>query len=226
MASNGNPYTNEESGFPGTTVDYGAPSSAYAAPSITEDAPYINHTGWAVELSREGLSTPDHMRLGTIRTEDMRPDGGEPPEQYYDIRDANKKARHSVETVDGDGWTITKGEKRRAPDPRWIPTPEPRPTLRMAPTSYFFTRPFDQLSKGNGARNLNSMHFSMAAHRRTYDVHGMAPQRTRRNTFRLEPAPWDTDIVDAPADMATDVPYARINVQDVPPSGSTRTWRL
>jgi hypothetical protein len=55
-----------------------------------------------------------------------------------------------------------------------------------------YTRPFDQTIR----HRLTGDHFSMADHRRNYPIFQMAPVNQRRNTFRLEPAQWDANIVD------------------------------
>jgi hypothetical protein len=58
------------------------------------------------------------------------------------------------------------------------------------------------------------MHFSMADHRRTYDVLGMAPVQSRRNTYRADPAPWDANVVDMPVDVSP--VNARVRVVELP----------
>jgi hypothetical protein len=55
-----------------------------------------------------------------------------------------------------------------------------------------YQRPFDK----NSPSRLTGDHFSMADHRRDYKIFEATPVNKRRNTFRLDPAPWDTNIVD------------------------------
>ncbi len=221
-----NPYTADtaKDNPYGEALPYGEPNPRYAAPS--RGAPYLNtvNGGWSPVLRTSPENIPDASRLQQIPLYEFYPDG-KTPKRFYESRDRDDKARHSVETQDADGWEEQKNQLHRALPPLFTPPPEPRPMTRMSPSNYRFLRPFDQLSKGNGARQFNGMHFSMADHRRTYEIGGMIPQsiRDRRNTFRLDPAPWDTNIVDMPP--ATGYPSARIQGVDIPPRGNG-SWRL
>lgn len=171
-------------------------------------------------------SIPDAHRMRTMPLYDYRPPADAPPENWWNSRvgpgqEGLERARR-VETVDGDGWRVFRGDmfrKRAAPDIRRTPPPESRPTSDMAPVTYSYTRPFDQTP----ARRLNGLHFSMADHRRTYEVYGMAPINSRRNTYRADPQPWDTGIVDYAPDYGP--PSARIQSVEVPDSAG-RSWRL
>lgn len=198
-------------------------SGAYGVPPIKAGAPYISEFGYAPELRTSAQETPSAQRLKTIPRMDYRPNPVRPPDEWWDRIDRDKEQRHSVEDQDADGWTERKGvaptDRRWAPNPRSTPPAESRPTMRMAPRTYSFTRPFDQHS----ARQFNGNHFSMADHRRNYEILGMAPVRTMRNTYRLEPVPWDMDIVDLPP--TTDGPVeARLRGVNVP--SPSRSWRL
>ena len=185
--------------------------------------PVNNPLGWA----------PEYVRPtdGAGVRQDMRVDPTRPPSETWAPRDADEAKRHSVEDQDADGWTEQKGGsgKALAADPRRIPPPESRPTQQMAPRSYSFTRPFDQFNKVyadiqvGARRQLNGTHFSMASHKREYEILGMEPaRRSRRNTFRLTPGPWDADLIDMPP--VVESPYQRVRSVDVPPSG--RAYRL
>lgn len=197
----------------------------YAVPGVERDAPYADYPGWSPTLRTGDI--PDGTRIMVQPRRDFRPEPDRPPEEFWGRIDADTSFRHSGETVDADGWEEYKGGsgKSAAPDPRRNPPAEPRPTTRMAPRSYSFTRLFDQLRKGNGARQLNGIHFSMADHRREYPILGMAPVTSRRNTYRIDPSPWDADIVDRPADVEPTIIPATIQAVDVPPSPN-RSWRL
>jgi hypothetical protein len=205
---------------------YAVPQSvAYGVPSLEVGAPYNKEFGWAPDLRTSTTETPSAQRLGTIPRFDRYPDPQKPPQDsLYGRMDVDPSKRHSVESVDADGWTERKGvlasDRRWAPNPRSVPPAESRVTQSMAPTTYSFTRPFDQHS----ARQLNGMHFSMADHRREYEILGMAPVRTGRNTYRMEPVPWDVNIVDLPPDTSPDVPSARIRSTEVP--AGSRSYRL
>lgn len=218
------------SGPIGEYVNYGAaPNYRYDGDRELPDNAY-NETDsrgewdrWAPDLDTSTIGTPDARRNNTIPLHQTYPTPGKPPENWYERRFGNNLKRHRrVETVDGDGWHMYRGDmtrKRAAPDARRTPPPEPRVTSDLAPTTYSYTRPFDQTP----ARHLNGNHFSMADHRRTYEVYGMAPVYSRRNTYRADPVPWDTDIVDRPVEW--DETSARIRQIDVPDAAG-RSWRL
>lgn len=199
--------------------------SRYAAPS--GEGAYIDEQGWSPSLRLSPETIPDTHRLGTFPLIDHRPNPARPPEEFFGKNARDISARHSVEAIDADGWTEVKGvgsERRFAPNPRETPPPESRLTQQMAPRSYSFFRPF-----AGPPRALNGEHFSMADHRRTYEILGMAPQRKpgagTRNTYRLTPEPWDVDIVDVPPDVSPDIPYGRVQAVEVIPQ-SKRAMRL
>lgn len=196
---------------------------AYAVPSLESGDAYNDEFGWSVRSLRpSAVEVPSAQRLGSIPRRDYRPDPVRPPQEFWDKLGADLMGRHTVEKIDADGWTESKGitasDRRWAPNPRSVPVPESRPTQQMAPTQYSFWRPFDNYSK----RTFNGMHFSMADHRREYPILGMNPVVSRRNTYRLEPEPWDTNIVDvAPT---APMPQARVESAEIP--FGPRTWRI
>ena len=206
---------------PSVHADNSVPVSAgpfpeYAVPSEFEDAPYADTIGWA-----PGISV-DRARLGEPRP-DFRPTPNKPPGRWWQ-RNSDTIARHSVEEQDADGWEENKGGsgKPTAPDPRRNPPPETRLTQAMAPRTYSFFRPWDNTS----ARLLNGTHFSMADHRREYEILGMAPVRNARNTYRIEPTPWDANMVDTPVDVEPSGPRnGRVAAVNLPPS-QNRSGRL
>ncbi len=193
-------------------------TNRFAAPA--GDAPYLDALGWGPSLIARGsaVETPSAQRIGSIPRADFRPIPQRPPEEFWDTIDRDDARRHSVESVTGNGWTEQKGSKRWAPNPRETPPPEPRVTSQLAPRSYSFTRPFDQHAR----RLFNGMHFSMADHRRTYPIYGMRPPMTPRNTYRIEPTPWDENIVDLPPDYG--IASQRLRSVDVP--SPSRSFRL
>lgn len=212
------------------TPDYpGMAVSDYAVPSLQEGAPYNDEFGWGRRpegLLPSAVDYPAAQRLQLIPRKDFFPEPEKPAEQgFYPSRDRDDKERHSVEFQDADGWQEAKGvyptDLRWADDPKRKPPSEHRPTMQMAPRTYLFERPFAQESR----RTLTGNHFSMADHRRNYEIlhaYGMAPVRSARNTYRLEPTPWDENIVDLPPPAQQ--PYARTVGQTLP--SAPRTWRL
>lgn len=204
-----------------------APNYRYAVPEF-EDHDYVDNPAgeWAPGL-RDGAETiPDAHRTRNMPLYQYRPPANAPAEQWWLGNNGpgreNVSRHRAVETVDGDGWQMTRGDmtrKRAAPDVYRTPPPEPRPTNLMAPTTYSYTRPWDQ----NVERSFNGQHFSMADHRRTYEIYGMAPIRTNRNTYRADPQPWDTNIVDEAPEYSP--VSARIRQVEVPDAAG-RSWRL
>jgi len=168
------------------------------------------------------IGTPDAARLGTIpRAEKYGPHDAAPTPWYRRLFD-ELLGRHKVEYQDADGFEAIKGGSgpKVAARPKPGDVPENRPTMRMSPHTYVFTVP----PQDGMAREFNGMHFSMADHRREYPILGMEPpNKIRRSTFRLEPEPWDANLVDMPSDAP--MPYDRVPAVDVPPAGN-RSWRL
>lgn len=232
-----NPYAADESAIESAVPQYSMPRGTYAAPSLQDGDAYNDEFGWGPVLRVSTTETPSAQRLGDIPIYQDYPSPTQTPEQWYGRRDADKAERSRVETVEG-RWNELKGlapgDQRWAPNPRLNYPAEPRTTQQMSPGTYSFTRPFDQLNKQYGddivgsARHFNGLHFSMADHKRNYDITqnaGGAPVRTARNTYRIEPTPWDTDVVDMPATPAQSAaPEARIQSVDV--QAGSRSMRL
>lgn len=213
--------------------EYAERVSGYAVPGVDSDAPYNDEFGWApsLRLSAEGI--PDTHRLGTLPLYDYRPTDNRPPEEWYRRNAAEEARRESVTDQDANGWEETKhypgfnnphlGAERWARNPNRVPPPENRWTQKLSPRSYSFWRPFGTGNPKDSAHRFNGVHFSMADHRRDYEIYGMEPVRSRRNTYRIEPTPWDTNIVDMPPPDDTPemrpVPSANVDYQ-------SRSWRL
>lgn len=217
-------------------MGFGSPGSDTAVPATMPENP------WAPGLQQpnnpqDTLSNyiPDPMQSGQVPIHTMFPDPDEPPQEFYlGVHGTGRDViqRHSVESQKGNEWqtpapssgTADRWEK----NPRRNAYPEGgnvagftestpatvRPTARNSPNSYSFTRPFDQRFN----RRFNGSHFSMADHRRDYPVFGMAPAKTWRNTSRVDPPPWDSNIVDSPEGPATQLAPS-IPIYD-PPMGS------
>lgn len=224
-AHRASPYTTPPSLDHDGTVQYDVPNSgAYAVPDSLDSA-HDRRAGWdnsgsATVLRESPTGTPDAARLRHQPLFETRVGEGEPV-AWYRRMFADLLGRHRVEYQDADGHEELKERRRMTPRPVPSDVPETRPTMRMSPQSYVFTRPFPGMGTAGA---LNGEHFSMADHRRNYPILGMeAPTKTRRNTYRLEPEPWDADIVDMPPDV--DGINDRIVAVDVPPAGN-RAWRL
>ncbi len=110
--------------------------------------------------------------------------------RFYDETETENLQRHSVETLQTRDFSNNTEKYGGVVQPT-RPAPE-RWTAYTHPNLYSFVRPFNS----HAARELNGYHFSMADHRRTYDVMTMKPVRQIRNTYRTEPGQWDANIVD------------------------------
>ncbi len=202
------------------------PNPAYVSPvgqgtANARDWADTPNAAWAPSLSPVPGGTPDPMRTGHMPVRDDRPDPRYHSREWYlgvHGRGRDRIQRHAVEFQDSDGKTAEIPQITRfAPKP--YQTTEPRPTNRMSPSTYTFTRPFDQTF----ARHLNGQHFSMADHQREYPILGMEPTRRRRNTFRAEPTPWDADLVDTTSPSVVTPRPGQVVSVEVPAS---RNFRL
>lgn len=156
--------------------------------------------GYATELriGSEG-TTPDDIRIG--KREPPENDPNDPDYNLHQKSDFHR--RHAVEQ------TVTHWNVRQENDPipkrprdgDVLPT---RPTAKKSPLSYLFTRPwhiprFVEEIYGDDAqdeRGALRRHFSLADHRRLYQIYGMAPRGgVGTNSYRKDPGPWDQDLV-------------------------------
>jgi hypothetical protein len=237
MAGGFNAYAADESALEDMTPQYAVPQhGSYASPGLQEGDAYTDTFGWTPELRNSTTETPSAQRNGSIPRFDSRPPPEHDPDRYWANRGADDIGRHkSQETVDPTHDAVNPGvyagEKRWADNPRSTPVAETRVTQRHSPSSYSFSRLFDQFNRTHAgdaptgsARSFNGDHFSMADHRRTYEILGMAPATSRRNTYRMEPTPYDANIVDLPPDIEPDTPNARLRSVELPAVG--RAWRL
>lgn len=218
------PYTVPGSDPSATDPALLAGVAAYAVPGPMESAkdPRFgwDNSGGATALKESTTGTPDASRMKHAPLFETRPGEGNPVSWWRRFtRDTT--ARYSVEYQDADGHEVAPKFLRRM-KPRPVPSDagETRPTMRMNPHTYVFTRPVEAPMVP-----LNGVHFSMADHRRDYPILGMEPPRKiRRNTYRIEPEPWDTNLVDMPAPVDSS-PDAGVVAVNVPPAGN-RAWRL
>jgi hypothetical protein len=214
-------------------------SNAYAVPSLSAGDAYQDDFGWAPTLANRpsATETPSAQRLQAIPLYQRDGDPGKP--LMHDglweklAADQDERSHLAQERFMSTGWTtpsgLVPGDRRWADNPRRDPPPETRMTSRMSQNTFSFTRLFDQFNRSENhvrqgsARTFNGMHFSMADHRRKYDILGMRPATSRRNTYRIEPTPWDIDIVDMPPTENSNIPEARIADVSLPyPNRSMR----
>jgi hypothetical protein len=213
-----------------------AVTSRYAVPNALDgDSPWMDSPsgGWAPGLRLSPTGIPDVTRLNDGEYVDTRPqDGLAEAREFWGNKGRDVAERESAVVTDSTGFAETKegfghpeaskGFMRFALPPRANPPAEDRLTEKLSPHSYRFWRPF----QGNTPHRFTGEHFSMADHRRQYDIYGMAPQRrpggSTRNTYRLPPAPWDAYIQDQAPEAA---PVHAENI-DVNVPYASRSWRL
>lgn len=189
----------------------------------TDENGYAEYPGapWSPHLGNSPFGAGnDAHRLKVAPQHDFRPHGSDDtPSEFYENRDADTDRRHRAEKIGPTEWETHRAGSGRptAPDPRLNPPRESRITSALQ-NMFQFTRPFDQTP----ARQFNGSHFSMADHRREYEVLGMEPVRSGRNTYRTDPVPWDENIVDvAPNEPGNAAPYARSVGAEVPLRGGS-----
>ena len=208
-----------------SAMEMGAGSQSFAVPTYGTDA-----AGWhdspilayANRLDDTPGATPDPMREQYMPTRDYRPDPRQAPAAFWTGMQGPGRdvlARHQQEYLDADGIEAVK-PKDRPQSPRPARPDEPRWTNRLSPHTFLFTRPFGQET----ARYFDGSHFSMADHRRRYEILGMAPPQYRRNTYRADPVPWDIDRTDIPTPSGSASP-GHIVAYDLPPMANA-SWRL
>lgn len=171
--------------------------------------------GWS---ARPGIDMPVLRNQDRILYHSNQPPPNRPPQPFYEDRSADTLTRHrGEETISSTEVLAHVFQESRAPDPRWSPPQVSR--LNNRPTSYSFVRPFDRMS----ARKLNGTHFSMAEAIRAYDIGGMRPVTSRRNTWRVQPPPHDMENIDLPS---SDRPEASPEVYISPQAPYGRAFRL
>lgn len=186
---------------PGPTLSL-LPHTAYVVPATPESGDPSYTDGFSPQLHAGPSSTPDDIRIG--RRNPPLNDPNDP--RYNAIQERDFLERHSVEQTTV-GWDVEQKKLPAGSNPLWTQERMPiRPTANKSPDGYRFTRPW------HIPRNIKDVvgedavqHISMATHRRTYPIGGMKPQGILgENTFRIQPAPWDQNLVAAPRVNATD----------------------
>lgn len=214
--------TEKEASVPDVAVQQ---VNAYAVPPLSAGDAYLDQFGWAPKLAQRTstVETPSAQRMQTTPLRQRYPNPDAPSEEGWGRLFDDTNSRESVVKTNATGWQtpdgLSPGDRRWADNPRRNPPPETRMTSRLGPNTWTQTRPFDR-----GAKRFNGLHFSMADHRRKYDILGMRPAVSRRNTYRQEPAPWDVDVVDMPPRSDAEVPSALLRSVEIGPQ--SRSMRL
>ena len=186
--------------------------TAYAVPTEDVHAPGFGDVpdygdGYAPAL---GTAASEGKYPDEIRTQKREPMfGGPRQEDIFLVRGEDDLRRRSDELNVATGW-----REQQAAMPVFGVFPEQvqdlqgtRPTAFMAPNNQYITVPY-----GEGKvppPPMTGDHFSLADHRRKYEIYGMRPQGgTGVNTYRLSPKPWDTQLTYVPRPQPETAPGA------------------
>lgn len=169
-----------------------------AAPPDSSDPEYT--TAFSPELkaggSSDGTKLPSDIRIGT-----REPVENNPNDRLYNAKRTSEfHLRHSEESF-CPTWRVQQHKAGPVPtNPYWTADVAPsRPTAERSPSNGLFTRPWHIPRNRADIEPGAVLHFSMAAHRRNYEIHGMTPRgRVGVNTYRAEPRPWDEQLYRPP----------------------------
>lgn len=171
-------------------------------------APWVGNP-YAPQLGRDLPTLGEQRRMAEYGQDD-----------YYRDAEPDTLQRSSVEQIQTTGfYGNPQPPGSNVPVVRSMPVGRPV-TDSSHPELYSFIRPFNQETE----RDFNGDHFSMADHKREYDIYGMQPVYQRRNTYRTEPAQWDTNIVDK-VDTAEPVTYG-YDATATPDRAPSSSYRL
>lgn len=170
------------------------------------DTPNSNLPGYSEEeypglrVGSEG-TVPDDIRIGARE---------EPPNAFVDVwpkpGEVDRQHRQSDEQGQYIGWGVRSEDAQPAPPrvPEWFQDIGPtRPTAKSSPTVSRFTRYWHIPRNVEDVHGPDSesapgalrRHFSMADHRRRYAIMTQVPRGKQGvNTYRKDPAPWDTNL--------------------------------
>lgn len=162
--------------------------------NVTNDFP-----GWAHDENQINLdkAATDHQRriLGHTRLETAyygnRPDNHKNKDLLFEqVSVANQGPMSKDPTPDSRG--------KHPYEPNNNPPDDPRPV--HAGIGYTFYR--DWVDAIRDSQGFSGDHISLADNKVILPVGGMRPnyERNKRNTFRLEPTPWDSNLVDLYSD--------------------------
>lgn len=169
----------------------------YAVKDVPESTDPDYTTGYSPELraggSPDGSALPDDVRIGR-RKPPVGENYNEP--QWQAHQNSEHLRRHSVEQT-AEMWKVQQRKVPGGQNPLWTQDRAPkRPTAENSPTGYAFQRPWHVPRNAADALGEDAtLHFSLADHRRKYQIMSMKPQgRLGVNTYRADPRPWDENL--------------------------------
>jgi hypothetical protein len=167
----------------------GVTHSAFARPAFA--APTDNEIAGIEEGFSPALGDPSEGNMpDDIRTGKREPIFGGPHAQDINlVRGMDNINRRQDEFQISTGWTVKQSKPEIGVIPDQVQDIGPsRPSAAMGQNTYLFMRPWERPES-------TGEHFSMADHRRKYEIYGMAPRGgIGVNTYRLDPKPWDQNL--------------------------------
>lgn len=197
----------------------GATTGAYARPAFA--VPDVDQT--EIPGQNEGFSpalgpASEGNMPDQIRTKQREPIFGGPHQQdIHLVRGMDNIDRRSDEVQISTGWQVQQSKPVPGVIPEQVQDILPtRPSATMGQNTYLFMRPWEKPES-------TGEHFSMADHRRKYEIYGMAPRGdVGVNTYRLDPKPWDQNLHYNPIPAETEQQAHALRGI----SGGTRSYRL
>lgn len=191
----GNPYAmTGRATYDGPTElnhDEMGPNADYAMSD--EQAPYA-WEGYADPTTGQVGGTPDPFRTGQIKEQGYNLTG------YPDLDRGSTdwEQRHDDEGQESLDKGRVLGYSKEFDLSSYRNPPEGiRPTQLLNPNNYGYEKPLDVGVIGE--QHLSGMRYSLADFARDGQrLGGQAPFRPLRNTYRVEAAPWDQNLVDIP----------------------------
>lgn len=201
---------------PAAVVSSAYARRAYAVPD--DDAtPGYDQDGYSPGLGEQSEGNiPD-----PIRVQKAEPLFGGPTQHNIHLRRGlDNIHRRDDEMQISTGWTTRQEKPVIAVIPEQVQDIGPsRPTAAMGPNNQLFMRPWDRPPE-----DFTGEHLSMADHRRKYEIYGMKPQGdVGVNTYRKDPAPWDTNLHYNPPRVPTETQAAATAALSI---GGNRNYRL
>lgn len=206
MAQQGvNPYSRPsavagESPDPSGRFRIGGPGK-YSVVDVPDSTDPDWTVGYSPELanggSPDGTALPSDIRVGT-----REPPPNDPNDRLYNqIVYSDENKRYNDQSMRYTGWKVQQHKVPPGQNPMWTQERMPvRPTADTAPMGTEFKRYWHVPRSVTDAVGPDAItHFSMADHRRVYEIMGQKPQgRLGTNTYRASPRPWDEDLYTVP----------------------------
>lgn len=172
----------------------------YSVPSVDQTTDPDYTLGFSPTLqsggSPDGSSLPDDIRLNRREppgTAESHTSSYLPWQRKRNSEKLQRQLDDHTETM----WDVKQQKVSTPRYPIWDQERAPtRPTADNSPTGYAFQRPWHIPRNVKDVLGEDAVaHFSMADHRRKYEIMTQKPQgRLGVNTYRASPRPWDENL--------------------------------